>query len=341
MVKISDIAKVMNLSEATVSNALTGKGRMNPKTREAVLVCARQMGYSFRKRNAALHKKPVIAITEDFSERSAALILSGITQKASELGISVPAYSLVLNSADIQQNPGPEQLNEKVLSLLARLDFEVSGILYISRYARKMDGILAHVEVPALYVFGLCEDGTPFVHYDDRQGAKLATETLLLEGRRRIAMISGPIDSIGMYLRSLGYQYTLMEHQLPFDPDLIRLGDWTEQSGYTLTKELLSKHRDIDAIFAQNDYIAFGAAKAVQEMGLSIPKDLSIIGFDNIKASELASPALTTIEPPFEEMGKKALSQLLKLLGTEPDVSQTPDPMLPCSLIRRDSTFGK
>jgi len=355
MTRISDIAKAMQLSEATVSNAFTGKGRMKPETREAILECARRMGYECRSRTSSAKKKHLIVISEDFDVGFTASILKGISSEAAGHGLMLPFYSLEIGSTLDIRNPNINELNHKVKKLLSELAFEVSGILYVAQYPRRLDGLLNDLSIPCVFVFCSREDGKDVIHYDDRQGAELAVNTLLSEGRKRIAMISGPIDSIGMYLRSAGYQHALMEHQLPYDPRLVRIGDWDEQSGYEQTLQLLSKGLEIDAVFAQNDHIGLGAARAIREMGLSIPRDISVIGFDDSPHCYQTDPALTSIRPPFFEIGKTAFCRLLalaetadmpadmagsKAAGIPGDETHTsPVTLLACSLTRRGSTL--
>lgn len=357
MVRISDIAREMNLSEATVSNAFTGKGRMKEETREAILSCAESMGYKVRPRKNTVRSGKIIIIAEAVNAGFVTSMLTGIYEEASRLKLTLPVYSLQITDSAQLRNPDVSFLNQSVSALLARIDYEVSGILYLSQYARRTEGLLDHIDIPFVSAFCRRDDGKPFVHYDDHQGAYLAVNTLLAEGRRKIAMISGPIDSIGMYLRSSGYQQALVEHRLSYDPRLVRIGDWDWQSGYEQTLKLLKEDsindtdtgvnpKKIDAIFAQNDFIGLGAARAVREMGLRIPEDISIIGFDSSLPSQLSSPTLTTIQPPFEEMGRVALRRLMKIIdgqtrGSESAAANTEDgnTLLPCSLRKGESTL--
>lgn len=338
MIRISDIAKDMNLSEATVSNAFTGKGRMKPETRDAIIARAGEMGYQVRPRKTSGKKRHLISIAENLNNPFVTSILSGIFEEVHSLGFFIPAYSLRISDTPRLRNPDISQLNLQITDFLSKLDLEVSGILYIAQYARRMDGLLNELTIPSVSVFCSREDGKPFIHYDDQQGAYLAVSSLLEKGCRKIAMISGPIESIGMYLRSSGYQQALMEHHLPYDPRLVRIGDWDEQSGYQLTSQLLSEGLAFDAIFAQNDFIGLGAIRAVQEKGFRVPQDIFVIGFDNYLPSRLSDPPLTSIKPPFEEMGRTALHRLLQQLGEEKQTADSTDTLLPCELIQREST---
>lgn len=340
MTRISDIAQAMNLSEATVSNAFTGKGRMKPETREAILACARQMGYQVRTRTASRQKKHMIVLIEGFDESFLTPILTGISQEAALHSLHLPIYSLEIAASEDVRNPDPARLAQKITSLLDSLDFEVSGLIYIAQYPRRLDGLLDNLSIPIVFAFCWNDGSRDVIHYDDRQGALLAVNALLDEGRSRIAMISGPIDSTGMYLRSAGYQQALMEHQLPYDPRLVRISDWDEKSGYEQTMQLLDEELPFDAVFAQNDSIGVGAAKAILEHGLSIPDDVSIIGFDDSPICYHTSPALTSIRPPFSLIGQSALRRLLALLDAGPTEPVSPETLLlSCKLVKRNSTL--
>lgn len=340
MTKISDIAKAMNLSEATVSNAFTGKGRMKPETREAILSCAKDMGYQLKTRTSATQKKKLIIAVEGIDADFITPILTGIFREAALHQLTLPVYSLEIGLTDDFKNPDPVQTVNKLHQLLAGLPFEASGILYIAQYPRRLDGLFDHLPIPVVYAFCTRDDGKDVVHYDDRQGALLAVNALLSENRRRIAMISGPINSIGMYHRSIGYQQALMEHNLPYDPQLVRIGDWDEESGYRLTTQLFDEGIGFDAVFAQNDSIGVGAAKAILEHGLKIPDDISIIGFDDSPYCYHTVPHLTSIQPPLTLIGQTALQRLLAVTG---NISANPAggscTLLPCTFIRRGSTL--
>lgn len=335
MIRISDIAKDMQLSEATVSNALTGKGRMRQETRDAVLKRAGQMGYRLRARRPAAEEGRLIIIAECLGYFSPYMI-SGALKVAEREGMLLPVYSLRMDERTQIRAPGIEAVKPIVKELLASIEYKVAGILYISQYARRLDGLLSELSVPVVSVFCTREDGGAFVHYDDHQGAYLAVNALLDCGCRKIAMISGPIDSIGMYERSCGYQQALVERGIPYDPRLVRIGYWGWQAGYELTAQLLEEGMGIDGIFAQNDEIGAGALKAAKEKGLRIPEELSVVGFDNRFLCEVSEPQLSSVAPPFEEMGSSAMSRLLELLRGQNCAQE--NPLIPCSLVHREST---
>jgi LacI family transcriptional regulator len=145
-----------------------------------------------------------------------------------------------------------------------------------------------------------------------------AMNYLIELGHRRIGFISGRFDLMSAIRRLRGYEDSLAQAGIPLDPDLIVQGDFTAESGLSCARQLLSLPVPPTAIFAANDQSALGAYQAAQEAGLSIPADLSILGFDNIPDAAQAEPGLTTIDQSIQEMGKIAIQMLIKLIEGEP-----------------------
>jgi LacI family transcriptional regulator len=142
-------------------------------------------------------------------------------------------------------------------------------------------------------------------------------------GHHRIGFISGRFDLMSADRRLRGYRESLAQAGIPIDPDLIVQGDFTAGAGLRCTRQLLNLSNPPTAIFAANDQSALGAYQAAQEAGLSIPADLSIIGFDNIPEAAQAEPGLTTVDQSIQEMGKIAVQMLVKLIEGESLENQT------------------
>lgn len=335
MPRLTDIAKSMGLSTATISNAFTGKGRMRSETRQAIIEQAEALGYRHRTRGKSKAKKQFIIITEAFRPFGARM-LEGAQQYAHERGLTLPVYALPRDESLPFYKMETDTLNKQIHKILQGLETPPDGLLYICEYARTLEGLLTDVPFPVVPVFCTREKEKPAVQYDDQQGAHLAVRHLIETGRKQIAMISGPINSIGMFYRTSGYQRALVDSGLPYDPSFTRIGNWNRESGYSLTLALLAEHEKIDGIFAQNDLMAIGAVDAILQSGLRVPEDIAVIGFDNTPSAALHAPALTSIAPPFEEMGRAGLQMLLQLADGESPESQS----LPCSLIKRESTGG-
>jgi LacI family transcriptional regulator len=176
--------------------------------------------------------------------------------------------------------------------------------------------------------------GLPTVDSDNFTGAVLATTYLLRLGHRRIAFLSGRPDLESSRLREAGFRKAMAESGVPVDESLVRVGGYNPTTAQGPAHELLMLRDRPTAVFAANDLTAITTMEAARELGLSVPDDLSVIGFDNVPESALASPPLTTINQPLQRMGAEALMLLVDLIdGVERDTHIR----LPTELVERAS----
>lgn len=198
--------------------------------------------------------------------------------------------------------------------------------------------ILTEPEVGDARVAHLLERGKPFVFLgsvdpgpdttwssdeivwteaDNVQGSREVVEHLIQLGHRRIGCIAGTERQVSSGNRLAGYKAALAQADVPFDPDLVETGDFTEDGGYTAAKRLLKRRPDVTAIFASNDLMAFGVMHAAREQGLVVPRDLSVAGFDGISTVRYSAPQLTTAEQPIYELGAAAARLLIDQIQNE------------------------
>jgi LacI family transcriptional regulator len=177
--------------------------------------------------------------------------------------------------------------------------------------------------------------GLPSVSSANRQGAGLATRHLLELGRRRIAVVAGPMDYGCCRDRFEGYREALTEAGVELDPSLVVGADFTAAGGRAAVTELVERGVAFDAVFAMNDLMAIGA---LDVLGDRVPAEVSVVGFDDIAAAELTRPKLTTVRQPLYEMGQTAVSLALEAIehGTTAEQNVT----LPTTLIVRGSCGG-
>jgi LacI family transcriptional regulator len=176
----------------------------------------------------------------------------------------------------------------------------------------------------------------PSVDADNVEGARIATRHLISLGHRRLAHVRGRGDLQSAVLRERGYRESLAEAGIPFDPDLVREGAYWGKPTTGAAQELLNRPDRPTAIFAANDLSALRVLEVAQELGIRVPEDLSIVGFDDIPESAASTPQLTTVAQPLHDMGAQALQMVLEMLrGGEPDQNHV---HMPARLVVRGST---
>jgi LacI family transcriptional regulator len=190
------------------------------------------------------------------------------------------------------------------------------------------------VQVPFVYAY--CypkEDVYPSVMYDDEKAACDVTALLIAKGRSRIGVICGPASSYHTQARLRGYSAALAESGIAFDPEIVVYGDWERPSGYHLAAILLD--RKVSAIFSFNDLMASGVYERASERGLQIGKDISLFGFDNRDISLGYIPALSTVEPPLNEIGRRCAGIILSQIKNHKTGRKRV--YLPCAIMERHS----
>lgn len=335
MVTISDIAREMGLSTATVSNALSGKGRVSESRRKSIIDVATRMGYDFKRVRMVAPKKRIAVIVETLSIFFCVRISEGICRAAADYGFQVMLFNLDIFHRTSDFNPPRERLRGKLQQILPQLDSSVTGVIYVSQYPRDITGVMPFMPIPVVYAYCYTNDGEASVNTNDEQGAYTATRHLLDIGKRRIAMISGPINSIPMTKRFSGYQRALIDAGMSVDLRMVRLGDWDIGHSCDIMTEMLKQDMRPDGIFCQSDHIALGVCRAIQNAGLNIASDIAVVGFDNYDFASLVSPSLTTIDQPLEKIGRSAFSQLHTLI--EKRQPEKKNLLLDATLIKRQS----
>lgn len=307
-VTLRDIAEASGLSLGTVSMALNDKGGVSDSTRQQVLDVARSLGYRHPARRGSrsssivsvvVERLPVAPTSDPFNKP----ILLSLQTAAREAG-----YRIVLEF--IGPDDEPENVHWSRSS--------TAGIVILGGGDLGPDWVRAAIDsgLPVImvdhFVPGL---EIPAVVPDNLCGAYSATRHLLDMGHRRIGFIQGPSKYWTLSERMAGYLLAIQQSDLEIDAELIppRVSHG-EEKGYGEMQRLLSLHNPPTAVFAVSDKTALGAYRAVMDQNLSIPEDVSIVGFDNIDEASLLNPPLTTVEIPGEMMGRMAFYRLLNLI---------------------------
>ncbi|MCR3752234.1 LacI family DNA-binding transcriptional regulator [Lentzea californiensis] len=330
---IKDVAAAAGVSATTVShilNAVEGK-RINAETRATVLRVADELGYRPNKLARGLRTSRTYTVGF-ISDGIATTPHAGqIIQGAQDAGSEHDLLLLMLNTG------GDPELERKAITLL--IQHGVDGILYASMYHRIVEVPAQLRSVPTVLVDASSGDSAvPSVVPDEEQGGKTAAQTLLAHGHRRIGFVTNVDDIPASRGRLAGYRAALADEGIEFDPALVAADRSDAPGGYRAARTLLTSAARPTALFCFNDRMAMGAYRAAGELGLPIPAELSVIGFDNQELiSENLHPALSTVALPHYEMGARAIALLQAVITTSEITGPAVQEVLRCPLVTRDS----
>jgi LacI family transcriptional regulator len=305
-----DVARSAGVSQATVSLVLNDVegSRVSAETRARVLAAVAQLGYRVNSAAKSLregHSRLLGFIGDNVASTPfAGEIIEGAQDRAWADG----HLMLIVNTG------GDRDLEERGIdSLLSR---QVDGIVYAAMYHRRLKVPAALREVPTVVLNAETEDGSlPAVVPDEYAGGRAATRHLIDHGHERIAFININTLESGLPAvveRERGFVDAIEDAGLKLDRTLVKRGDGDAETAYRHAARLLDRKRRPTAIFCANDRTAWGAYQAAADLGLRIPDDVSVIGFDNqtLIAAHLR-PGLTTMALPFAEMGRRGVARLL------------------------------
>jgi DNA-binding LacI/PurR family transcriptional regulator len=331
-----EVAQLAGVSEATVSRVFNSVGPMKEETRQRVMAAAEQLQYTpnalaqqfVRKRSNHLGVVlPLLPKIHLFATHYFAEILSGIGQKANELG-----YDLLLLFAN------PEQSMDYVHMYQSR---KVDALLFLGSKDVPKDRMTFEQLIERRLPF--CLIGQRFddlelnsVDADHEQGSFEVVDHLIKQGHHRIAFVNGPLEFSNSRDRLQGYRRALKENGIPYDPEMVYEGNYSRKSGYALAETFVQLSKQIGAVYAANDRMALGLMQGLKERGIKVGEQLVIAGYDNTEASRFSDPDLTSVSVPLFEMGQTATEQLLSRMdgGTEGNFTIK----LPAQLIERSSS---
>ena len=340
MVTIKEIAKLTKVTAATVSNVLNGKpgAASDAKARE-IIELARNLHYTPNAlaRKLQQQKTDTIGIiTEDLTVFNTPEIVDGIDAFCEENQYEIILENMRLfkrYNSDFTDTPRHhELLNSMLRNMMAKL---VEGIVYVGYHCREISYLPSGVQVPLVYAY--CypkEEIYPCVMFDDEKAAKDVTRLLIAKGHTRIGVICGPASSFHTQARLKGFKAALAESGIKASRSLIVYGDWERPSGYHLADILLDQK--VSAIFSFNDLMASGVYERAAGRGLRIGKDVSLFGFDNRDISQGYIPALSTVEPPLNEIGRRCAEIVLGQIKRRRPYKKRI--YLPCTILERRST---
>lgn len=328
MVSIKDVAKAASVSVSTVSHVINKTRFVSPHTTAAVEKAIGELGYqpSYLARALKSNRTRTLGMLVTSSTNPFfAEVISGVEEGCFRAG-----YSLILCNCGTQ--PGRQG---SYLETLMQKRIDGLAVMTTSRdtdFQQELDRL---GEMPRVVL-----DSAPMKHAcaigdDSVTGGRLAAEHLLAHGHHRVACLTGPVNHPRSLDRLSGFQTALSAQGHALPPDLIATEDLTARGGYEAMKSLLQRGEPPSALFAFNDLMAMGAYRAIFERGLSIPDDVSVVGYDDLEIAAYMTPPLTTIRQPGFGLGLEAAEILISNLETGaglPDViRKTPE------LVERES----
>ena len=308
--KLEDVALLAGVSTATASRVLTGSAQVKPETRRQVEQAIGELGYIRSAARAAARRAGSIAL---------------VVCEENLRMFSDPFFARLMHGVDTALNPTDLQLI--LINAHSAHDFRrcthylrsghADGAIFVGLH--KQSPMEAHkVRVPVVFVGRPAHgaEAASYVDADNAGGAEAAVRHALATGRRTVATIAGPPDMAVGLDRLSGYRKALAEADLGRD-DLVAYGDFSAASAEHAAYRLLDRRPDTDAVFATSDLMATGVLRALRRLGRRVPGDVAVIGFDDAPLAQRTCPPLTTVRQPVEDLGARAVEQLLALIGDD------------------------
>jgi DNA-binding LacI/PurR family transcriptional regulator len=301
---MADVAKLAGVSHQTVSRVLNGAPHVRPDTRERVLAAIRELDYRPNSAARALvtrRSQTLGVVSFDSTLYGPASMLDGIERAARSAGYFVSVSSLrSLDSRSVQE--AVDRLRDQGVEGVVVIAPQTSAVSAVARLSSS---------VPVVAVGSGTQSRVPMVSVDNRSGAEAATRHLLDLGHRTVHHLAGPAGWLESQDRQDGWRHTLEAAAAPVPH--VESGDWSARSGYEAGLRI-AELDEVTAVFCANDHMALGLLRALHEAGRSIPRDISVVGFDDIPEAAYFTPPLTTVRQDFGELGRRALELLVEEL---------------------------
>lgn len=324
-VTLKDIAKVAGVSYATVSRALSNHPDVSPETRERIKKIAKEMNYVPDPSARGLKGKNtnmIGLVVPDISNPFFSELALGVESFANEHGYCV---FLCNTNWDYER----EKTYVDILKAKRVDGVIISSVIENATHHKKLS-------LPLVYITeGPRSDDIYYVGIDNKAGAVLGVEYLIKLGHKDIVYIGGSEKTSTNRERFEGYKETMQRHGYTVKANLRTSNSFSQESGYKAAMEMLIKSEIPTAVFAVNDIVALGVIQAIEEFGLKVPEDISVVGFDDIAFSSMHRIKLTTVSQPKFEMGRQSAELLINLINQE-NIGQKINIIQP-SLIIRDT----
>jgi LacI family transcriptional regulator len=305
-VTIKDIAKLAGVSHTTVSRALNDSPLINPETKEKIKALASSLDYTpnYSAKSLVLDRSYNLGLffSTLHSGTSAGFLyeaVKGVNEVIKD------EYNLIVRGIDDYRSY--HKINRKSydgLIVMSQSESDQAFIEYVTQ--KDIPLVVLNRKVDTVKVMNLIPD--------DQNGAFQVVDYLLRQGHRRIGIIEGKQGFKSTLERRAGFEEAMRKHQAQVDHELIFTGNYDAESGYQAMKHMLQVQELPTAVFCFNDDMALGAVKAIHELGLRVPDDISLVGFDDHLFSAFMSPALTTVRRPIEVLSREGAAKLLSFV---------------------------
>ena len=333
-VTIKDIAKLAGVTHPTVSRVINNNPVIGEKTRTKVLKIIKELKYqpNLIARGLVNKKTKVFVLITPVLDPHILPIIKGVEESCKKYD-----YALMIKSTDYWAD-------ERLSYLQIAENWLVDGIfilndVYYKTIPAKVKK-LQNEKIPFVFInkyLGSKKVNT--VSIDNYDAVYQAIKHFVSLGRERIGTLSGGLRPVDGVERFEGYKEALKKFNLEYDESIVKHSYWDREEAYEDMKSMLyAVNKRPDAMFCANDWMAMGAIKAIQEKGLKVPEDIAVIGFDDIETGRYIKPSLTTLRPPLEDIGDKAIKLLLKVIE-DPD-TPIDEISLKADLRVRQSTIG-
>lgn len=333
---MKDVARLAGVSLGTVSNVLNHKSTVLPENKARVLKAVEELGFRTNMVARTLKTKSsndIALIIPDINNPFYPELARGVEDAANKADLTV--YLCNDDRKRAKERNYIESLIKKNICGLILVKPQIS--------MEEIREISSSVAVVLVDVGMSLQGGCGVLNVDDAGGMAQGMELLYEKGHRKIAFVSGLMESLSAYNRYNAYLEFLQKKGIEIRPEYIRKGDYSWNSGYQVANTLMALDPTPTAVFLSNDLMAIGCIKGLQELGVQVPQDVSVLGYDNIEMSMLCSPLLTTIDQPKYEIGMKSVEMLLQLLDNRSPGGEDGPPriglhqMMPTRVVVRDS----
>lgn len=335
-ITILDIAKQLNVSIATVSRALNDDPVVSKKTKKKIFDLANEVGYRHNRFAANLRQQKTHTIgvlVHELNSNFITSVLAGIEKVTTEAGYDI----IIAHSGEDFEKEKANAMNlfhKRVDGLIASLSFDTTSLDHFLPFEKK--------GIPVVFFDRVEENSdTIKVVIDNYRAGYLATQHLLDQGCKRIAIVTASLKRNVYAKRYKGYVDAQFDKNITVDTQLVMVKDLSEQSGIECALEILGMDPMPDGVFITNDFVAAQCMRTLKEHGIRIPDDIAVVGFNNDAISRIVEPTLTTIDYPGADLGQIAAKNLVEHLKGEKDIKQTSTIIVRSELLIRESSNRK